>query len=52
MKLVYFSTIIIMKFFIKASTFVFFAAWLFLAGCTSTKNNQCGCPNKKGLVGY
>jgi len=21
-------------------------------GCSSSKKNNCGCPNKKGLVGY
>ncbi len=22
------------------------------AGCDASKKGQCGCPNKKGLVGY
>ncbi|HNJ28841.1 MAG TPA: hypothetical protein PKG89_14110 [Ferruginibacter sp.] len=22
------------------------------AGCSSSKKNQCGCPNKSGMVGY
>jgi len=24
----------------------------FLQGCASFKKNGCGCPNKKGMVGY
>ncbi|MFY7880516.1 MAG: hypothetical protein ACOVP6_10630 [Lacibacter sp.] len=23
-----------------------------LSGCSATKKNNCGCPNKKGMVGY
>ncbi len=22
------------------------------SGCSATKKNNCGCPNKKGMVGY
>lgn len=26
---------------------------LFLgSGCSASKKNSCGCPNKKGMVGY
>lgn len=25
---------------------------LFAAGCSSSKKSNCGCPNKKGMVGY
>lgn len=25
---------------------------IIFTGCTSSKKNQCGCPSKKGLVGY
>jgi hypothetical protein len=24
----------------------------FAIGCNSSKKNNCGCPNKKGMVGY
>ncbi len=24
----------------------------FAASCDASKKGQCGCPNKKGLVGY
>jgi predicted component of type VI protein secretion system len=28
-------------------------AVLFLGtGCSASKKNSCGCPNKKGMVGY
>ena len=27
-------------------------AVLFMAGCSASKKNNCGCPNKKGMVGY
>ncbi|MFZ4057788.1 MAG: hypothetical protein ACOYKE_06595 [Ferruginibacter sp.] len=22
------------------------------SGCSASRKNQCGCPNKKGMVGY
>ncbi len=25
---------------------------LLLTSCSASKKNQCGCPSKKGLVGY
>jgi len=25
---------------------------IFISGCGSSKKSNCGCPNKKGLVGY
>lgn len=25
---------------------------LLLSGCSASKKNGCGCPNKKGMVGY
>lgn len=28
------------------------ALTLLSAGCSSSKKNNCGCPNKKGMVGY
>jgi len=27
-------------------------ASIFLTGCASSKKSNCGCPNKKGMVGY
>jgi hypothetical protein len=27
-------------------------AFVFFQGCSSMKKNSCGCPNKKGMVGY
>ncbi len=27
-------------------------AVLLMAGCSASKKNSCGCPNKKGMVGY
>lgn len=27
-------------------------AVLFMAGCSASKKNSCGCPNKRGMVGY
>ncbi len=29
-----------------------FAGLLMATGCASTKNGNCGCPNKQGMVGY
>ncbi len=28
------------------------AVLLMSAGCSASKKNSCGCPNKKGMVGY
>jgi hypothetical protein len=25
---------------------------IFLAGCSASGKNKCGCPPKKGMVGY
>jgi len=25
---------------------------IFSASCDSTKKNQCGCPGRKGFIGY
>jgi len=25
---------------------------LLMSGCSASKKNSCGCPNKKGMVGY
>lgn len=25
---------------------------LMSSGCSASKKNSCGCPNKKGMVGY
>lgn len=27
-------------------------AVLLTTGCSASKKNSCGCPNKKGMVGY
>lgn len=27
-------------------------AVLFMTGCSASKKSNCGCPNKKGMVGY
>ncbi|CAN5269920.1 hypothetical protein BH09BAC2_BH09BAC2_01600 [soil metagenome] len=29
-----------------------FTAAVIAGGCNATKKNNCGCPNKRGLVGY
>jgi len=31
---------------------ILFLSLLALTGCSSLKKNSCGCPNKKGMVGY
>lgn len=28
------------------------AVTIFVTGCSSSKKGSCGCPNKKGYVGY
>jgi outer membrane murein-binding lipoprotein Lpp len=28
------------------------AATILVTGCSSSKKSNCGCPNKKGMVGY
>ncbi|MFO0414279.1 MAG: hypothetical protein ACK50E_01395 [Bacteroidota bacterium] len=42
---------------LKKSSILLFAAILVFTllvstGCSSLKKNNCGCPNKKGMVGY
>jgi hypothetical protein len=44
---------------IKISSLLLIAATLVMASCSSAKNGYsskagrgCGCPNKKGMVGY
>lgn len=41
-----------MKRFFKISFLIVVLVSFLAAGCSSTKNGNCGCPNKKGLVGY
>jgi hypothetical protein len=39
----------------KAANFamiLLLAVTLFASGCSSSKKSNCGCPNKKGMVGY
>jgi hypothetical protein len=31
---------------------ILFAVTIFVTGCSSSKKSGCGCPSKKGLVGY
>jgi hypothetical protein len=31
---------------------MFFMVALALASCGTSKNGNCGCPNRKGMVGY
>jgi hypothetical protein len=39
----------------RSTNFLFLlllSAVLFMASCSSAKKSNCGCPNKKGMVGY
>jgi predicted component of type VI protein secretion system len=36
----YFLALLVMSFVVASS------------GCSSAKKNNCGCPNKKGMIGY
>ena len=40
-----------MRRFYKISLFLILVTALVATGCSSTKKG-CGCPNKKGMVGY
>ena len=39
------------QYFKIALSFMLIAS-IFLNGCTSSKKSNCGCPNKRGMVGY
>lgn len=41
-----------MKHFFRISLLFIVLVSVMATGCGSTKNGNCGCPNKKGLVGY
>lgn len=41
-----------MKKLIKISALLLIAITLIVSGCSSSKKGSCGCPNKKGMVGY
>lgn len=36
----------------KALWMLLIIATIFINGCSSSKKSNCGCPNKKGMVGY
>jgi len=36
----------------RASFLLLLITVLFMTGCSASKKNNCGCPNKKGMVGY
>ncbi len=44
-------TIIMKRYFKIALSFMLIVS-IILTSCASSKKNQCGCPSKKGLVGY
>lgn len=41
-----------MKLIHRLSIILIITAGLFLSGCNAAKKGQCGCPNRKGFVGY
>lgn len=41
-----------MKYLYKVFLLVFMILSLYALGCTASKKSNCGCPNKKGMVGY
>lgn len=41
-----------MKNLIKISALLLIAITLIATGCSSSKKGACGCPQKKGFVGY
>lgn len=41
-----------MKNLIKISALLLIAITLIASGCSSSKKGSCGCPQKKGFVGY
>ncbi len=36
----------------KILLLVFMIVSLYAFSCTASKKSNCGCPNKKGMVGY
>jgi predicted component of type VI protein secretion system len=41
-----------MKNLTKISALLLIVVTLFATGCSSSKKGACGCPQKKGFVGY